>query len=82
MVRGDDLRIIVINLHVIAAAIRCSPAIIGDGQHTVRTLIEKQSRRRQKVTAGESRIPIDDETHFCLQSQGYALDDIPPLGVR
>jgi GNAT-family acetyltransferase (TIGR03103 family) len=77
---GDDLRIIVIDDQVVAAALRQPPEILGDGRLDVRTLIEKQSRRRAAATGGESRIPLDDETRRCLARQGRSLDDVLPAG--
>ena len=46
----------------VAAAIRHPAQVLGDGKHSVRQLIEAQSRRRQAATGGESRIPLDEET--------------------
>ena len=77
---GEDLRIVVIDYRVVAAALRRPPEITGDGRHDIRTLIEKQSRRREAATGGESRIPLDDETRRCLARQGHALDDVLPRG--
>jgi GNAT-family acetyltransferase (TIGR03103 family) len=77
---GDDLRVVVIDYRVVAAALRKPPEITGDGRHDIRTLIEKQSRRRAAATGGESRIPLDDETLRCLASQGRTLDEVPPPG--
>jgi GNAT-family acetyltransferase (TIGR03103 family) len=79
-VEGIELRLVVIDCRLVAAAVRRPPQITGSGQHTVKTLIEKQSRRRAAATDGESRIPIDDETRRCIGAQGYALDDVPPAG--
>ena len=73
---GDDVRIIVIDGEVVAAAIRKPASIVGDGQHTVRELIEKQSRRREAATRGESSIPIDNETERCVVHAGQTLDGI------
>lgn len=70
-VEGHDLRIIVIDHEVVAAAIRKPPEIIGTGEHTLLELIEKHNRRRLAATGGESRIPIDDETLRCLEKEGY-----------
>lgn len=81
MVPGSDLRIVVIDHQVVAAATRRPAGVVGDGRSTLRTLIEKQSRRRQMATAGESRIPIDGETERCLKGQGYTLDSVPPAGT-
>lgn len=82
MVAGEDLRIVVIDHQVVAAASRRPAVITGDGRNNTQTLIDKQSRRRQMATAGESRIPVDDETVRCLKAQGYTLDDVPPAGTR
>ena len=75
---GHDLRVVVIGFQVVAAAVRRPPVVIGDGRSTVRALIEKQSRRRQAATGGESRIPVDEETTRCVARQGYTLDDVLP----
>lgn len=78
---GQDLRIVVINHRVVAAAIRRPAQVVGDGQSTISTLIEKQSRRRAAATGGESRIPMDGETRRCVMAQGYALEDVLPADV-
>jgi GNAT-family acetyltransferase (TIGR03103 family) len=81
-VAGQDLRIIVINGKVVAAAIRRPPLVRGDGDHTVIELIEKQSRRRAAATDGESRIPLDEETERSVHAEGYQMLDVPPEGAR
>ncbi|MDR4306280.1 N-acetylglutaminylglutamine synthetase [Chelatococcus sambhunathii] len=78
MVEGEDLRLIVIDFKLVAAAIRRPAQVIGDGKSTVRELIEKQSRRREAATGGESSIPIDAQTERCVRKAGYAMDDVPP----
>lgn len=78
-VEGVDLRIIVIDYRVVAAAIRRPASVVGNGHATVRELIERQSRRRSAATGGESTIPLDAETERCLDLAGYTLDDVPPL---
>lgn len=80
--RGEDLRVVVIDGEVIAAALRRPPVIVGDGRHTVRALIERYNRRRAAATGGESRVPLDDETRRCLQAQGFDWDDVPGVDVR
>ncbi len=77
---GQDLRIIVIDDRVVAAALRRPAEIVGDDQRTVRKLLQKQSRRRAAATGGESRIPVDAETRRCIAEQGYDLDDVLPKG--
>jgi GNAT-family acetyltransferase (TIGR03103 family) len=78
---GQDLRIVVINHEVVAAAVRQPATVVGDGHATIAELIEKQSRRRAAATGGESRIPVDGETRRCLAAQGHSLDDVLPFGT-
>jgi len=75
-VKGDDLRIIVIGNEVVAAAVRKPAHIIGNQKDSVKTLIEKQSRRRAAATDGESMIPLDQETERCVSQAGYSLDSV------
>lgn len=75
---GDDLRLVVINGKVIAAAVRRPPEVVGTGKHTIRQLIEAQSRRRSAATHGESVIPVDDVTEDTVQEAGWKLDDVLP----
>jgi len=79
-VKGEDLRLVVIDKRVVAAAIRRPAQVTGDGTSTIRKLIEKQSRRRARATDGESRIPLDAETARCVQSAGFELDSMLPEG--
>lgn len=80
-VEGKDLRIVVINFEVVAAAIRKPAEVVGDGVHTIHELIEKQSRRRALATQGESRIPMDDETKRTVFNAGYTLEDVLDVHV-
>ncbi|MGC7837421.1 N-acetylglutaminylglutamine synthetase [Pseudomonas wayambapalatensis] len=79
---GFDLRILVIGFEVVAAAIRHPAEVIGDGKHTIKALIEAQSRRRQAATGGESRIPMDEETERTLRACGLGFEDVLPAGQR
>lgn len=81
-VPGDDLRIVVIDHEVVAAAVRRPATVVGTGRHTVRDLVEAQSRRRAAATGGESTIPLDDETARTVAGAGRMLDDVLPEGER
>jgi GNAT-family acetyltransferase (TIGR03103 family) len=81
-VKGEDLRIIVIDYKVVAAAVRRPPEITGTGTHPVSELIEKYNRRRKAATGGESYVPMDDETMRCLRSAGCDLESVPPAGKK
>jgi GNAT-family acetyltransferase (TIGR03103 family) len=82
LVEGEDLRVIVIDRDVVAAAVRRPAEVVGDGRRTVADLIASTSRRRERATAGESRIPLDDTTAEVVAAAGYAMDDVPPNGER
>ncbi len=73
---GQDLRIVVIGYKTVAAAIRRPAEIVGDGQSSVRQLVERQSARRAAATGGESKIPMDAETERCLTAQGLGWDTV------
>ncbi len=79
---GDDLRLVVIDHKVVAAALRMPAEVIGTGRHTVRDLIEAQSRRRSAATGGESRIPLDAVTESTVTDAGWSLDEVLPEGLR
>lgn len=79
---GEDLRLVVIDYKVVAAAVRRPARVVGDGTSTVRKLIELQSRRRSAATGGESAIPLDAETERCVSEAGYTFDSVLPSGCE
>ncbi|WP_432572098.1 N-acetylglutaminylglutamine synthetase [Kineococcus sp. SYSU DK005] len=81
-VAGQDLRIVVIDHEVVAAAVRRPAAVIGTGTDDIRTLVARQSRRRHAATGGESTIPLDATTEAVVRDAGYSLDDVLPRGER
>lgn len=81
-IKGDDYRLTVINGRLIAAARRTAPQIIGDGQQTVRQLIEHENaRRRQLGRFSYWLVPLrlDDDTVDTLARQGHSAESIPRL---
>ena len=79
---GDDLRLVVIDGRVVAAALRLPAEVTGTGKHTIRELIKAQSRRRAAATGGESRIPMDAVTENTVREAGFSLDDVLGEGER
>lgn len=77
---GEDLRVVVIDHEVVAAAVRRPAQITGDGVHDITELIERQSRRRAAATGGESRIPLDELTREVVADAGHRMDDVLPEG--
>ncbi|MGY1823577.1 N-acetylglutaminylglutamine synthetase [Geodermatophilus sp. SYSU D00079] len=82
LVAGDDLRVVVIDHEVVAAAVRRPAEVVGDGRTPVTGLVRATSRRRERATGGESTIPLDDTTAEVVAEAGYAMDDVPPSGER
>ena len=79
---GQDLRVVVIDHEVVAAAVRRPAEVVGDGRSPVTDLVRSTSRRRERATGGESSIPLDDTTTEVVAESGYAMDDVPPVGER
>ncbi|MFP5369213.1 MAG: N-acetylglutaminylglutamine synthetase, partial [Actinomycetes bacterium] len=82
LVAGDDVRVVVIDHEVVAAAVRRPAEVIGDGRRSVRDLVRWTSRRRERATGGESRIPLDDTTAETVAAAGHDLDDVIAEGER
>ncbi len=81
-VEGRDLRIVVIDHRVVAAAVRRPAEVVGTGRHTIEQLVGRQSRRREAATGGESSIPFDEQTVACVEAAGHAMADVLPEGAR
>lgn len=80
MIEGQDLRLVIINYRLVAAAIRRPPMIVGDGRSTAAELIAAQSRRRARATGGEAEIPLDAETRRTLAAAGLTLNSVVEEG--
>jgi GNAT-family acetyltransferase (TIGR03103 family) len=68
-VEGDDVRVVVIDREVVAAAVRRPARVVGDGTSTVAELV---------TAAG--RVPVDATAAAVVAWQGLALDDVPAEG--
>lgn len=77
---GQDLRLLIIDHKLVAAAVRRPPCVVGDGHRNLKALIDRQSRRRAAATGGESTIPIDEETLRCLAASRRTLETVPGAG--
>lgn len=77
-VPGEEYRLYVIEDQVVAAYNRLPANVIGDGEHTVRELIDLKNQDRMKNARLYScLIELDEEVMDYVQSAGYTLDDIP-----
>jgi cyanophycin synthetase len=80
-IQGNDYRVLVIDGHMVAVAQRVPAHVLGDGQHTVRELVEITNRDPRRGIGHEkvlTRIKIDDPAEELVRRQGYELDQVPP----
>ncbi len=82
---GDDYRMLVIGGQLVAAARREPAHVIGDGQSTVRQLIDevnKDPRRSDGHATTLSMIKIDAVALGVLMEQGMTPDTIPAVSKK
>jgi cyanophycin synthetase len=82
---GDDFRLLVVGNKLVAAARRDPPQVVGDGEHTVRQLVDmlnSDPRRGSGHSTSLTRIRFDDIALARLAQQGYEADSVPVRGQR
>ena len=82
---GNDFRLLVIGNRLIAAARREPPHVIGDGESTVRALVEQVNsdpRRSEGHANVLTKIRLDDIALATLAKQGFDADSVPHRGAR
>jgi cyanophycin synthetase len=80
VLQGADFRILVIGHRFVAAARRDPAHVVGDGQRTVRQLVDATNADPRRGVGHEkplTRIVVDDESRGLLAKQGLGLDDVP-----
>jgi cyanophycin synthetase len=83
-VAGDDHRLAVVAGRFAWAARRSPPRVTGDGEHTVRQLVDRENARRRSAPDRDlagAPIVIDAEAEALVASQGHTLDTCPPAGT-
>jgi cyanophycin synthetase len=81
--QGQDYRVLVVGGKVVAAARREPAHVIGDGQRTIRQLIDfvnSDPRRGEHHATVLSKIKLDEVSLSVLADQGYTPESIPPSG--
>ncbi|MDP1606961.1 MAG: cyanophycin synthetase [Rhodocyclaceae bacterium] len=84
-ITGHDFRLLVVGDKLVAAARRDPPHVIGDGQHTVRELVDtvnSDPRRSVGHATSLTKIRFDDIARACLAVQGYSAESTPGKGAR
>ena len=82
---GHDFRLLVVGHTLVAAARRDPPHVIGDGEHTVRQLVDivnADPRRGEGHATSLTKIRFDEIAVARLKLQGFTPDDVPPKGAR
>lgn len=82
---GFDFRLLVVGDKLVAAARRDPPQVIGDGERTVRALVDEVNqdpRRGEGHATSLTKIRLDDIAIGRLESQGLTPDSVPALGQR
>lgn len=82
---GDDYRLLVVDRKLVAAARRDPPQVIGDGQHSVRQLVDlvnSDPRRGDGHATPLTRIRFDAIALARLTAQGLDADSIPEKGRK
>lgn len=80
-VHGFDARITTVFGEFCAGSLRVPPRVIGDGNKTIKQLVEAEIEYRVKKKLARARaLTIDRTLVACVESQGFALDSIPEEG--
>ncbi|MEF7615041.1 cyanophycin synthetase [Aquincola sp. MAHUQ-54] len=82
---GSDYRMLVVGDQLVAAARRDPPHVIGDGEHTVRELVERVNadpRRGEGHATSLTKIRFDEIAVARLAVQGLTPESVPDKGHR
>lgn len=84
-VLGYDYRLLVINYKFISAALRKPAAVVGDGKHTIKELVDEVNKDPRRGYGHENvltSIKIDDHTIRLLEKIGMDENSIPDRGAE
>ncbi|MGL5834344.1 MAG: cyanophycin synthetase [Waterburya sp.] len=77
--QGNDHRVLVINGKVVAVAERVPAHVLGNGQDTIKELIELTNQDPRRGDGHDNvltKIIVDQTSQAVLQKQGYSLDSV------
>ena len=83
-ITGRDYRVLVIGGKLAAVAERVPASVTGDGERTIRALVEITNADPRRGIGHEkvlTRIRMDATADEVLAGQGWTLDDVPPAGT-
>jgi cyanophycin synthetase len=79
-ITGYDFRALVINYKFVSAALRTPASVVGDGEHTIRWLIDETNKDPRRGYGHEkvlTQITVDQFTQKMLDDHGYTLETVP-----
>ena len=82
---GHDFRLLVVGNRLVAAARRDPPHVIGNGEHTVRELVNQLNtdpRRGEGHATSLTKIRLDDIAIARLSALDMTPDSVPGIGER
>lgn len=82
---GLDFRVLVIDGRLVAAALREPAHVVGDGESSIRQLIDRVNADPRRGLGHErvlTAITVNDMTERLLQLRGYAVGDVLPAGEK
>jgi cyanophycin synthetase len=80
MLQGTEYRVVCVDYKFVAAAFRKPAHVIGDGEHTIRELIDLKNQHPWRGSGHEANltlIEVDDQVLHLLASNGFTLDSVP-----
>ena len=84
-VTGNDYRVLVVDGRMVALAERVPAHVVGDGERTVRQLVDATNADPRRGIGHEkvlTRIKVDAAAEELVRSQGFGIDDVPPAGAQ
>ena len=83
-ITGRDYRCLIIGGKLAAVAERVPASVTGDGERTIRQLVEITNQDPRRGIGHEkvlTRIKLDANAEEVLAGQGFTPDDVPPAGM-
>ncbi len=83
-ITGNDYRVLVIGGKLAAVAERVPAHVIGDGEHTVRQLVDATNADPRRGIGHEkvlTKIRLDENADGVLEGQGYTADSVAEAGA-
>ncbi|SFH30422.1 cyanophycin synthetase [Modicisalibacter xianhensis] len=80
-VKGEDHRLLVVDGKLVAAARRRPAHVVGDGQSTLQTLIDRENQDPRRGIGHENlltQIHVDEQSHRLIAQQSLTLESIVP----